>query len=307
MNAPTTAAVDTLDHLGLLYGDEREYLDGTVSVIEAGLVEGAPVLVAVPEPNLSALRSAVPTADGITFVDMTHAGRNPDRILPAVLLAFADEHPGVRVRIVSEPLYPGRDPLEVPACVRHEALINAAFAGREATILCPYDATRLTPGELHYAERTHPVMRQREGDRPGRGYADPELIVALLNQPLLPPRQVERSLVVDAYHLDPVRVLLREYAGCLGPGRLAGLEQAVAELVSIMPARAGGATVRLRLWRAGDRVVCELHGPGEAVDPPTDQAARARSLAAANARCDLVQTYLSGTATIVRVHALSGT
>ena len=64
---------------------------------------------------------------------MAEAGRNPGRILPAVLHAFADDHPRARVRIVGEPVWAGRTPVEYPACAQHEALINGSLAGRDVT------------------------------------------------------------------------------------------------------------------------------------------------------------------------------
>jgi hypothetical protein len=76
---------------------------------------------------------------------MTVAGRNPGRIIPTVLLAFANAHPGRRVRLIGEPIWAGRSPVEYPACAQHEALINAAFTGRPATILCPYNTELLDP------------------------------------------------------------------------------------------------------------------------------------------------------------------
>ena len=111
------------------------------------------------------------------------AGRNPGRIIPTILLAFADRHPGHRVRIIGEPIWAGRSAVEYPACAQHESLINSAFTGRKATILCPYDVTELDPMCVHDAHRTHPVMvtTTRRWDSPR--YADPIAVAADFNQP----------------------------------------------------------------------------------------------------------------------------
>src|SRR5262245_11936556 len=99
------------EHLGLLYRTDADYLYGTVPFVRSALEAGDPVLVAVPPPNLALLRDAL---DGdraaVTFVDMTVAGRNPGRIIPGLLLRFADEHPGRRVSIIGEPVWPERTP-----------------------------------------------------------------------------------------------------------------------------------------------------------------------------------------------------
>ena len=42
-----------------------------------------------------------------------------------------DAHPDKHVRVIGEPIWPGRSDLEYPACVQHEALINRAFAVRD--------------------------------------------------------------------------------------------------------------------------------------------------------------------------------
>ena len=137
--------------------------------IRDGLAAGEPVAVAVPGPNLRLIRDALGAdAAQVLLRDMTVAGRNPGRIIPTVLLAFANAHPGRRVRLIGEPIWPGRSAAEYPACAQHEALINAAFAGRPATILCPYNTELLNPvwvsRRLPYAPGhagRHPPLRQR--------------------------------------------------------------------------------------------------------------------------------------------------
>ncbi|OXM59002.1 MEDS domain-containing protein, partial [Amycolatopsis vastitatis] len=93
-------------------------------------------------------------AEHVRLLDMTAAGRNPGRIIPGVLRAFADTHAEQAVRIIGEPIWPARTDDEYPACVQHEALINHAFTGRDVTILCPYDTQNLAPEVLADAEAT---------------------------------------------------------------------------------------------------------------------------------------------------------
>src|SRR5690349_5948381 len=146
-------------HPALLYRDTGEYLAGTLPFIRDGLAAGEPVAVAVPGPHLELLRDALGADAGrVRLLDMRVVGGNPGRILPGVLLAFANAHADRRVRIIGEPIWPGRTPVEYPACAQHEALINAAFAGRAATVLCPYDTGRLDPAWIRDSYRTHPVL-----------------------------------------------------------------------------------------------------------------------------------------------------
>ena len=67
---------------------------------------------------------------------MTLAGRNPTSIIPTVLQAFADEHPGQRISMIGESTWPTRSPAGYLGAVQHEALINLAFADQDAAILC---------------------------------------------------------------------------------------------------------------------------------------------------------------------------
>src|SRR5690606_41531439 len=115
-------------------------------------------------------------------LDMAEAGRNPGRIIPGVLHAFADRHAAGRVRIVGEPVWPGRSAAEYPACAQHEALINLAFAGRPVSILCPYDTAGLHPVAIADARATHPVVTARRGEHV-RGDFAPAHIVRAYNQP----------------------------------------------------------------------------------------------------------------------------
>ena len=133
-------------HPALFYQGPWEYLAGTVPFIMEGLAAGAPVAVAVPEPRLGLLREALGEhAERIQLLDMGVAGRNPGRIIAEVLRATADAHPDEHVRIIGEPIWPGRSDTEYPACAQHEALINLAFTGRRVSILCPYDVAGLDP------------------------------------------------------------------------------------------------------------------------------------------------------------------
>ena len=82
-------------------------------------------------------------------------GRNPARIIPE-LRAFIDKHAGQRVRVVGEPIWPGRSPAEICEVVRHEALDQPGFPRDAATIMCAYDVTRLAPAAIAGARHTHP-------------------------------------------------------------------------------------------------------------------------------------------------------
>ena len=170
-------------HPALIYQGPREYLTGTAPFILQGIAADDPVTVAVPAPRLRLLRDALgAVAERITLLDMTVAGRNPGRIIAEVLLAAADAHRDRHARIIGEPLWPERSEIEYPACMQHEALINLAFRGRHATILCPYDLAGLHPIALADAAATHPTLIQGGRTRPSPDYA-PQRILSAYNRP----------------------------------------------------------------------------------------------------------------------------
>jgi hypothetical protein len=82
-------------------------------------------------------------AGGWPWPILNELGRNPARITLA-LGTFAGGHAGQRIRIVTEPLWPGRTDAETAEVMKHEALVHLAV-GAPGAILCPYDASRLSP------------------------------------------------------------------------------------------------------------------------------------------------------------------
>ena len=185
----TATSPEPFVHPALFYEGTEQYIAGTVPFLREGLDAGEPAAVAAPPDRLELIREGLGerAAAQVRFIDMTRAGRNPGRIIPGVLRKFADAQPGARrVRIIGEPIWQGRSADEYPACVQHEALINAAFTGRAVTILCPYDAGQLRKQALSDALATHPVVIDADGQTSSTAYG-PEEIIARYNEPLLAP------------------------------------------------------------------------------------------------------------------------
>ncbi|KES05556.1 anti-sigma regulatory factor [Streptomyces toyocaensis] len=303
------ATTDPFLHPALFYRDEREYLDGTVPFVREGLAAGEPVAVAVPGDRLRMLRDALGAdAESVRLLDMREAGRNPGRIIPGVLRAFADAQPaGRRVRIIGEPVWAGRSSTEYPACVQHEALINAAFRGRTVTILCPYDAVRLPGHVLEDAHATHPTVIPA-GSRPARdseAYA-PDAAVARYNEPL--------PLVTDAMtfpfaadSLPDARHAASDEGRRLGLTgvTLQDLALATAELTTNSVLHGGGGGV-LRVWAEDGHVLCEVRDGGRMTDPlagrrPAGRDQRGgRGLLMVNLIADLVRVHTGDRGTTIR-------
>lgn len=296
-------------HPALFYRGEEQYTAGTVPFVRAGLAAGEPVAVAVPGPQLELIRAGLgPAGDGVRFLDMAEVGRNPGRIIPGVLRAFADAHTGGgRVRIIGEPIWPGRTAVEYPACVQHEALINSAFQDREVTILCPYDAERLEPDVLADAHATHPVVIDGDTRLPSATY-DPYRVIARYNEPLPHPPGAA-SVAFDARELPGARYFAVQEAERLGLAgvRLQDLTLAVAELTTNSVLHGGGRGT-LRIWAEDERIVCEVRDQGRLTDPlagrrpPARDQPGGRGLLLVHYVADLVRVHTAPDGTTIRFY-----
>lgn len=287
-------------HPALFYRSADEYQAKIVPFVMDGLDLGQPVAVVVPGPRLRLLEKELgATASRVKLLDMTHEGRNPGRIIAGVLRRFADTYPDQHVRIVGEPVWPGRTSAEYPACVQHEALINAAFAGRDATILCPYDTEELDATVIADAHVTHPVIW---ADGPSDTYA-PDIALARYNQSLPEPPS-SRVVATPADVTEARRYAAREGRG-LSEERLQDLTLIVTELITNSIVHTPGPAT-LAVWREGEYVICAVADPGTFADPlagrrPADPTVPGgRGLLLVNDLADLVRVHTGQTGTQIR-------
>jgi anti-sigma regulatory factor (Ser/Thr protein kinase) len=308
--APTPDAAGFV-HEALLYRDAAAYVAGTLPFLRDAFASAVPTLVAVPRANGDLLREELGRdASRVRILDMTIDGRNPARIIPAVLHAFVEEHAGHPVAIIGEPIWPGRSESEYPACVQHEALINTVFAGTTGTILCPYDSRGLEPEVLADAARTHPVLVTSGEKRPSRTYSAPTAVVADFNQPLPgPPPGVDPFTFATVDDLLDLRDFVGKRAAEVGlvNDRIIDLQVAANELATNTIRHAGGLG-RARVWLADGHVVCDITDGGHIRDPlagrvpPPVNSEGGRGLLLANYLCDLVRIYSVPGVTSVRVY-----
>lgn len=300
--------VQTLTHDGLLYRSQADYLAGVLPFIDAGIAADQPVLVAVPEPNLDLLRRAVAGSPMVEFADMMSLGRNPARILPSIH-RFLDAYPLLRVRVVGEPIWPGRTAAEICEATRHEAMLNTAFADAAIDILCPYNINHLQPAAIADAWRTHPFVLDHDQRHPSPNYTDPLRIYAG-DDPLVPdPPDGVQVVAIGADDLPSVRQFIRQAAAELGldPRRTHDLVLAVNEITTNTVLHTPG-TGTLRIWSEPCAVICEIRDQGFIGDAfagrraPNDAADHGRGLWMANQLCDLVQLRSTERGTTIRVH-----
>ena len=292
-----------LSHAAFFYRGQPDYVAAIVAFVQSGLAAGEPALVAVPGTKASVIRDQLPAVPGeVVFTDMAELGRNPARITPEVR-AFADKHPGQRVRFVGEPIWPGRSAAEIGEAARHEALINLAFAQAPMTILCPYDASGLAGSVLAGARRTH--QEPAASGATGRTWRDN--LPPGCDRPLHPVPAEAEVLAYDT-DLGPVRRLVAGHArrAGLGEERTVDLVLAVNEVAANTISHTTGSGV-LHIWDTPEEVVCQVHDQGEITDPlagrvrhgPDD---RGHGLWLVNQVCDLVELRTGPAGTTVRMH-----
>ena len=91
------------------------------------------------------------------WADSNLMSANPGRIISSIR-AFASAHAGRPVRWLQGLAWAARTVAEQSEAIRHEALINVAFAAAPVRILCTYDSARLDPGIIRSAMSTHPAL-----------------------------------------------------------------------------------------------------------------------------------------------------
>ena len=294
-------------HEALMYKGLDEFLDRTSAFVREGLDAGEAVIVAVPEPRLTALGERVGgPSDRLELVDMAELGRNPARIIPAVQQALGDRGDR-RLRWVGEPVWPGRRACENVEGERHEALLNVAFADADVAILCPYDV-RLEPAVLVGAQRTHPVVHAGGRRIESPLYGDPQAVAQAAAHPLdpAPPGTERRAIDHDLFALRR-HVRATVAAAGLRGDRLDDLLLAVNEAGANTLLHAG-ATGMLRIWDDGAVVVCEIVDEGRLRDPlagrrlPDAGQPGGRGLWLMNQLCDLVELRPAPAGVTVRLH-----
>ena len=171
-------------HAAVFYRGDEEFLDAVLPFVLDGIAAGDRVHVALPTRNLALLRKALgPNAAEVELVDMSDAGRNPARAFAMFSAALTSAPPRVRVRVVGEPVWPGREPDEYLSCLENEALVNTAWADGRMLTLCPYDAMNLSDDVLADARRTHPFVGCDGASAPSLDYAFQQVLTEC-NTPL---------------------------------------------------------------------------------------------------------------------------
>jgi anti-sigma regulatory factor (Ser/Thr protein kinase) len=296
-----------LFHAALLYQND-DHLGAVVAEFGGRAADaGEPVLAVLPRGSYELVQNALQATGAEThFEDMSERGGNPSCLLDLVG-DWIDDHDGP-VRVIDEPLWPGRTQPEIAEVLRHEALINHVLAPFSASILSPYDRVNLDADALEGAALTHPQLITNGVPRPSELYGDPLDVYAGTrwpqpsgNEPISEFKfEGDLRALRAAVAADPVTHLLSR-------SRRADLVFVVHEAATNAVKHGGGRAVA-RLWRDGETVICEVSTPSPLKDAavgrrrPSLDAAGGRGLWLINQICNLAELRSAEDGTTLRMH-----
>lgn len=280
--------------------------------LASGLGHGDPVAIAVPPPRARLLAELLgPPGPDLAVLDMFELGRNPGRIIPAVL-AMIERHDGRLLHYVGEPVWPGRSAEEIQEATRHEALINLAWPGARIRVLCPYDAAGLGEQVLLDAQMTHPWLLER-GTAVRSAHFGGSAFPAGTDGALSPPPADAAVLTFAISDLTAVRAVVagRAVAAGVDRERTDDLIIAVNEVASNAIKHSDSVGL-LQVWAAPTELICQVHSTSHIADPlagrhrPAPGVDGGIGLWMVNQLCDLVETRTSFTGTTIRLHVRRG-
>ncbi|MFD9396540.1 anti-sigma factor RsbA family regulatory protein [Streptomyces sp. NPDC060000] len=316
ITAPHHDTAPHLTHQGLIYGSDEAFLTAMAPFCLDGLEADDAVLAVTTRHNIGLLRQSLgDAARQVEFIDADDWYHTPGRTLGAYYRYVDQRTTGGRhrqVRVIGEPVWHGRDPLETAEWTRYESVINVAFADCPAWIVCPYDTRALPDDVVADARRTHPELVTGPCAEASRHYAAPDTGLGPWQRRLTPvSADGEEAVMLFGNDLTVVRAFVAQTANTLGmpSDRARRLVFAVNE-VATNALQHGGGQGKVTLRRSGHRIVCDVTNPGQAAGldwylgylPPDPEQGRGHGLWAVRQLCDLMEVDTSPSETTVRLH-----
>lgn len=304
-------------HEAFVYESDPVFAGAMAPFLREGLRAGEGAMAVTTPANVALLREALGRRDAeqVEFVDAGSWYRRPATTIAAYRRALDEQLAAgaPRVRIVGEVEFGSSDPRRAE-WTRYESLLNRVFAGAPAWIVCPYDARRLPGRIVADAERTHPVLRVKDGRGPATRYVEPEAFVRQVAVDGWPATDELLADIEARADLGELRRAVTAAAGGAGlsPVAASDLVTAVNEVATNALVHGGG-SARVRVWRAPAGVACEIVDPGPGFDdpfagfiPPEGRTAGGMGLWLARQLCDTLEVRREGEGFVVRLTKTPG-
>lgn len=247
-----------------IYGSDEEFRDLIYPFALEGIATGEPVVFAYDPHKMELLQRWLPDAASVTYVTDTGPYATPAKAL-ASWRRLVEDHLAAgarRVRIAGDVPHPGYG-RPYAGWDRYEAAIDTALGDLPVWAPCLYDA-RIAPADvLETATRRHRHLLDRDGaHRVNHSFELPSGLADFLSAA---PDPLELTPPIREI-IEPtpggVRAAVRELSrGVVGGDEEDELLLAVSEVVTNALVH-GSPPVRVRIWRAEDRIVVQVHDCG---------------------------------------------
>lgn len=304
-----TSNAPGLRHQAFVYEEDIDFLRAAVPFVREGIAAGEAVLAIGSARGVTDLRRALGSdSDAVEFGDAASWYVLPARTI-AAYTSFVAENATARIRVMAEPGWETGSAAQISEWTRYEAMVNQAFAGVDASVLCLYDRRTTDPRLLDGALHTHPELTDGARARPNDAYLDASAIHARIDHDPLPAPPPD-AVPVPVDDLTAMRSTMSGHARARGMSRprLNDLLVAATE-VATNALRHGLPPVRCRMWaEAGDLVVSVTDegswrpGGVPGYTPPDPAARSGLGLWGVRMLCALVQIRTCGPGTEVRLH-----
>ncbi|MGJ6967408.1 anti-sigma factor RsbA family regulatory protein [Streptosporangium sp. G11] len=316
MSTITAQPADTaseLIHQALIYDTDQAFLSATTAFCLDGLARDDKVLAVTTDANIELLRAALGDAAGrVEFVAAREWYEAPGRTL-AAYNSYVNTHSPAhrRIRIIGEPVWHGLGERQEAEWTRYESMLNVAFAGSPAWIVCPYDARTLPGRIVADARRTHPNLLVGLHPRVSHDYSDPAAFTHPADHHPLPPPPAGTEVTTIRFDADLFRMrrLVAARAATFGlSGERAERFLLAVNEVATNAVEHGGGHGEIRLWADGPAIGCDIVDPGRMETPfpgylpPDPTVLGGHGLWVVRQVCDLLEIRTGRPGTHFRLH-----
>lgn len=268
MSAPANER-PALRHDGIFYDDDALLASAAVSFVREGVTRGETVMVNTgANPVTALLRAVFGDDEQVVFAERS-VYETPVSALDAYRRTMDQglATGAVGYRAIG---FIDFDNSRLPwqEWLRYEAAVNRVFEDYPFQTLCPYDVTRVDPRIIEAVRRAHTGLVDAEGWQANDEYVDPADLVRAeeLVTPRHPLQDTTPRMVIEPGP-DLVDLRMELYSATmftdLPRRRVDDFVAAASELVTNAH-KHGAPPVSMRLWAAGEGVLCTVtdQGPG---------------------------------------------